>query len=299
MKTYREADFFEEFAADWGGCRCGKCGVADYMRYVYTIADELITINRDANLYADTWSISYWGDDPLVSGWNALYEKEISASREVIDLLEAMPQNTHIALPCHHLYRALTYSSYGSKAKTPEFPAASDVAQVHAMGRTVLAWPHFVMDDDVYRPASWGIIHSEIRYIKHLLQSLRVRGIDGVMGNLYLPYLQISNTYAFGRLAANPDEDIVDIIEGFAALIAYKEDAHALAEVMMWVENNSYWEKQLPEDAKLTHLPAQLTGEKALDLLRSISANPSPEYPLPLPADSWLEDLRRSIAKMI
>ncbi|MCE7906933.1 MAG: hypothetical protein DYH02_01080, partial [Candidatus Omnitrophica bacterium COP1] len=40
MNTYRKADFYEEFAADWGGCHCGQCTVDDYMKYVDTFARD-------------------------------------------------------------------------------------------------------------------------------------------------------------------------------------------------------------------------------------------------------------------
>ena len=40
METYRESDFFEEFAADWGGCNCGRCDVTDFLRYVRALAED-------------------------------------------------------------------------------------------------------------------------------------------------------------------------------------------------------------------------------------------------------------------
>jgi len=90
-------------------------------------------------------------------------------------------RNVGIGLPCHHHYRPLTFSEYGGRAKTPLFPTKADIKQVHEKKRPVLAWTHFVMDDDAYCPKSWGIVHSEVRYIATLLQSLQNVGIDSVI----------------------------------------------------------------------------------------------------------------------
>jgi hypothetical protein len=58
LETYRGADFFEEMAADWGGCTCGQCGVPEYLRYVRALAERLAELHPGARLYANTWSIS-------------------------------------------------------------------------------------------------------------------------------------------------------------------------------------------------------------------------------------------------
>ena len=298
LRTYKEADFFEEFAADWGGCRCGVCGIPDFLRYVRVLAEKLNELNPSAELYANTWCISYWGKDPLAEGWKTMYEREVSGSREVIKALPDMPDNTHLALPCHHLYRPLTFTSYDSKGNTPTFPTQEDIINVHRAGRKVLAWPHFVMDDDAYRPLSWGIVHSEIRYIQQLLRTLRLMGIDSVIGNLYLPLLQISNTYAYGRLLDNPDADPIDLIRDFAKLVVVKDDVDKLVEVMVWVENNSYWEEQMPEDSRLPKLPVTVSTQRARKLAGEIRPNAKPAMPLPVSSQQWLEDLQISIEKM-
>lgn len=298
MNTYKEADFFEEFAGDWGGCTCGVCDVSDYLRYVETLANKLAVLNPDAKLYADTWCISYWHENPWANGWKGVFDQEIIGSREVIDAMPNLPANVHFALPCHHLYRPLAFESYGSKSITPIFPTSDDVKNIHDAKKEVLAWTHFVVDDDTGRAPAWGIVHSEVRYIKDLLQTLRATGIDSVMCNLYLPYLQISNTYAYSRLLENPDDDPSVIIHDFAELIAHTDDVEKLAEVLTWVENNSYWQVQMPEDGRHPNLPCSLTKESALKLAESIKPNQSPSLPIPVSAESWLDDLRRSIAKM-
>jgi hypothetical protein len=115
---------------------------------------------------------------------------------------------------------------------------------------------------------------------------------------LYLPYLQLSNTYAYGRLLDDPQTEPTAILKDFAALIADKEDAESLAEVMAWVENHSYWEEQMPEDGRLTELPCTLDKASALKALAAIRPNASPELPVPYPPAAWLKDLARSIEKM-
>lgn len=298
METYKEADFFEEFAADWGGCMCGQCGVPEFLRYVRTLADKLTTLNPKAEIYADTWCISYWGKDPLPSGWKFMFDKEISGSREVIAALSDLPKNVGVGLPCHHHYRPLTFSEYGGKAKTPLFPLKSDVQRVHDGKRPLLAWTHFIMDDDAFRPKSWGIVHSEVRYLSSLLQSLQTVGMDSVMGNLYLPTLQLSNTYAFGRLTQNLHEKPERILRDFARVVAHKNDAAKLADVLMWLDNESYWERQMPVDARLLHLPCDLNRTQAVALAATIRPNAKPPMPLPISPELWLADLRRSIDRM-
>lgn len=298
METYKEADFFEEFAADWGGCACGQCGVADFLRYVRVLAERLKQLNPQATLYANTWCISYWGKEPLTQGWKGVFEKEIVGSREVIAALAQLPENVGVALPCHHLYRPLVFAENGGKNKTPVFPTADDVQQVRRAERNVLAWPHFVMDDDAYRPLAWGIAHSEIRYLQALLQSLQKTGIDRVIGNLYLPFLQLSNTFALGRLCENPHRKLQDVIQEFARLIAHRDDAERLAEILTWVENNSYWQQQMPTDGRLPNLPCALNRTAAAKQAEMIRPNLSPSLPLPVSAEMWLNDLRRSIERM-
>jgi hypothetical protein len=297
METYRDADFFEEFAADWGGCDCGECGVPEYLRYVRALAERLAELHPEAKLYADTWCISFWRKEPMAQGWRGMFEQEIAGSRSVIDALAGLPSNVGLALPCHHLYRPLAFEAYGGKAKTPVFPTRDDVTRVRRMARDVLAWPHFVIDDDAYRPKSWGIVHSEVRYIQALLRSLHAAGVEQVIGNLYLPHLQLSNTFAYGRLLRDPDLSPHAILEEFARLVARPGDAEKLTDVLAWVENNSFWHRQMPEDARLPALPCGLTRTDALRLAGEVRPN-SGSHPLPIPPADWLADLRRSIARM-
>jgi hypothetical protein len=303
LETYRHADFFEVMAADWGGCTCGQCGVPEYLRYVRALAERLAEIHPRARLYANTWSISLWGKptwgpNPDNGGWQEMFEREMTGSRQVIAALPALPANVHLALPCHHLYRALTFTLYGGKSKTRLFPTPEDVQHVRRAGREILAWPHFVMDDDAYRARSWGIVHSEVRYLGALLGSLRGVGIDRVMGNLYLPLLQLQNTFAYGRLLQDPERDPPSILHDFARLVAHRDDVAQLTEVLLWLENSSYWQQQMPPDGRLPNLSTKLTRETALKLAGDVKPNPAPELYLPIPAGAWLGDLRRSIERM-
>ncbi len=298
METYREADFFEEFAADWGGCECGKCGVPEFLRYVRVLAERLATLNPKATLYADTWCISFWRKNPMSDGWKGVFDREISGTREVIAALPTLPKNVGVALPCHHHYRPLAFTEYGGRDKTPLFPVEADVHQVHEAKRAMLAWPHFVMDDDAFRPKSWGIVHSEVRYIAALLQSLQRVGVDSVIGNLYLPLLQVSNAYAFGRLTENPNRKPQDILHDFARLIAQREDVDKLTDALLWLENNSYWSQQMPPTGRLPDLPCTLNRAQAAQIAAAIRPNPKPALPLPIAAEAWLRDLQRSINRM-
>jgi hypothetical protein len=299
MHTYREADIFEEFAGDWGGCTCGKCNVSNYLRYVRVFAEELAAVNPQAKLFANTWSIASWGK--LYSSenlsWRRYFEAEIPMIREVMRELPALPSNVGLAMPCAYLYRPLVFESYGEKANAPVFPMRSEMEALTQQGREVLAWPHFVMDDDTSRAPAWGVVHSEVRYIRALLQALLDAGINNVMGNLYLPLLQISNTYAYARLLDDPAAAPEAILHDFAGVVARRDDVDALTQVLIWLENNSYWHYQMPAPDRLASLPCDVDKAAALHLMAKIKPNPKPELPLPIAPEKWLECLRYSVEK--
>lgn len=304
METFREADFFEEFAADWGGCGCGACGVPDYLRYVESLANHLWSLNKSASLYANTWAIAWWGPEPLAQGgWKRVWDMELTGSREVIAALPRLPNNTHLALSCSHLYRPLAHGSYGSRGATPQFPTAEDLRTLTEAGRSVLAWPHFVMDDDISRAPAWGIVHSETRYLASLMRTLSKAGIRRVMGNLYLPTLQLSNTFSLGQLKRNPAIATHEILSEFATLVARPEDAAALTDVLVWLDNNSYWDEQIRQfntpDALLPPTPTDMTRESATKAVAAVRPASSPKGPLPVPPEVWLDDLRHSIERMV
>lgn len=298
MNTFKDVDFFDEFAGDWGGCRCGQCGVADYIRYVKVLADELARVNPKTRLYANTWSISSWGPDITSRGWRAFFDQEVVGSRQVIASLWRLPVNTHIGIPCHNFYRPLAISVYGGREHAPAFPTDGEIQNIRRDGRDPIAWANFILDDDVTRPMAWGLVHSEVRHIRDFIQRLRELGINEVMCNLYLPTLQLSNTYAYGRLLGNPDDDPAAILRGFAELIADPDDVGKLTEVMTWLELNSSWRGQLPSSVYLPTLSCSLDRAQALALASRIRPNPAPTRPLPIPPEEWLSHLARSIERM-
>jgi hypothetical protein len=298
VDTYKEADFFEEFAADWGACFCGQCGVNQYLRYVEEFAHRIDARNKTAKLYANTWCVSYWGPNPIPLGWRHVFERETEANREVIVAIPRLPANTHLAMPCHNLYRQLVFNSFGGKQTTPEFPTRADLQVVQQAGREVLAWPHFLMDDDVGRAPQWGLVHCEVRYLRAMLAKLRAAGIDQVIGNLYLPNLQLVNAYAFGRLTQNLETEPQAILGDFARLIAQPEDTAALTDVLCWLDNSGYWNHQLPADAREPGFDCTLDKNQALSTLKSIRPRASSDLPLPVSPAQWLEDLVGSVPKM-
>ncbi|MCX7018316.1 MAG: hypothetical protein WCK47_11925 [bacterium] len=298
MEAMREADFFEVFAADWGGCGCGRCGTEDYLRYVIELARRAAALNPRAVVFANTWAIAQWGSAIPAGDWRLFWDRETAQSREVIGALPSLPPNVHPALPCHHLYRPLVFESYGGKTATPPFPSAADMGGARAASRDVLAWPHFLMDDDVYRPEAWGIAHCEARYLALLAGDLRALGIRNVMGNLYLPSLQIVNTWVFGRLLADASRDPMDLLHEFSAHIACPGDIDALADVLAWMDNNSWWNSQTPQNSRPAALPTRAT--RAMARRQADAVRPRRELSIPLPIDpaQWLDHLRHSIARM-
>ena len=148
-----------------------------------------------------------------------------------------------------------------------------------------------------YRAPQWGLVHSEVRYIR-LLQRLQETGIDQVMGNLYVALFATVEHLRLLRLLDNPDTEPMVILQDFAKLVAHRDDADQLAEVLAWMENHSYWEEQMPEDGRLPELPCSLDKAGALNAIADIRPNASPEMPVPYAPDAWFKDVARSIEKM-
>ena len=92
--------------------------------------------------------------------------------------------------------------------------------------------------------------------------------------------------------------DPIDLIRDFAKLVVVRDDVDKLVEVMIWVENNSYWEEQMPEDSRLPKLPVTVSTQRARKLAGEIRPNAKPAMPLPVSSQQWLEDLQISIEKM-
>ena len=84
----------------------------------------------------------------------------------------------------------------------------------------------------------------------------------------------------------------------FAKLVVVRDDVDKLVEVMIWVENNSYWEEQMPEDSRLPKLPVTVSTQRARKLAGEVRPNAKPAMPLPVSSQQWLEDLQISIEKM-
>jgi len=150
--------------------------VPEYLRYVRVLAERAGAAQPARPALRRHLVHLLLGARPAGQGWRGAFDREITASRQVIAALPDLPAHVGVALPCHHLYRALAFSEYGGRGQTPIFPSTEDVAQVRRAGRQILAWPHFVMDDDAYRAPAWGIVHSEVRYLQALLRSLRAVG---------------------------------------------------------------------------------------------------------------------------
>ncbi len=298
LQTYRDADFFEVFAGDWGGCTCGRCGVSDYLRYVNALAEESASFDPKKPVFANTWAIGYWGADPLRDGWRGFFDSEIVKSREVLDRLGTLPGNVQVTLPCHHYYRPLTFSEYGGMSHTPLFPTREDVRTVQRSGRRLMAWPHFVMDDDVYRPAAWALVHVEARYLRALISRLSEAGIQEVMGNLYTPFIQLANTYAFGAFLRDPNLTAERVLQEFAAALVFRDDREALADVLAWMDNHSYWQEQLPEDARLPLFDVAMTKERAQRVVRDLRFLRSPALPIPITGEDYQELLAASLERM-
>ncbi|MBK7496265.1 MAG: hypothetical protein IPI28_13055 [Candidatus Omnitrophica bacterium] len=88
------------------------------------------------------------------------------------------------------------------------------------------------------------------------------------------------------------------IIHEFAGLIASPGDVNQLTEVLFWMENHSYWQEQMPEDARLPSIPCSMDKAAAASAVEKLKPNSSPALPLPYSPAEWLQDLSRSIGRM-
>jgi hypothetical protein len=71
-----------------------------------------------------------------------------------------------------------------------------------------------------------------------------------------------------------------------------------LTEILVWLENNSSWQQQMPPDGRLPDLPTTLTRKEAARHAAAVRPNVRPGMPLPLSPDLWLQNLCRSIDRM-
>ena len=266
----RGADAFEVIAGDWGGCRCGRCSVEQYLQYLQFYAEHLAREHPGAILWANLWSISSWqaredGEphDPHDARWRRYWDDEIAASQRFLARLDQLPPGIGIAFPLHHWYRGFCQRWY-EEEELPFWPDLTLLWDLHRRGRPLLAWPHFIVENDPYHGRLWGTLSVRLRYLRQLCGLLAQAPFEDVMGNVYSGR-QALNVYALGRFARQPDLPVETVIADFAAEVAQPHGAHLVQDLLLYLENRDPWHADLPPYRRLPPLSENRIRSAALE----------------------------------
>lgn len=283
-RVFRGADAFEVFAGDWGGCRCGRCGVEEYRRYVNWHAASLAQEQPTARVWANLWSISSWQGPRYRSGssmdrtaWRQLWDDEIALSQRFLDGLEQVMPQVGLAFPLHHWYRGFCQQCYRQE-ELPFWPDRELLCNLRGRGRSLLAWTHFVVENDPYHGRLWGTISVRLRYLRQLCTMLNQVPFEAVIGNVYSAR-QAVNLYALARFAREPSLTPERALSDFCREVARPEGQALLEDLLTYLENRDPWHDDLPEYRQLPPLSERGMQRRQLEaalpeLPRRLRASP-------------------------
>jgi len=268
-RCFRGADAFEVFAGDWGGCHCGRCGIEQYLGYVRFYAERLGAEQPQARVWANLWSISSWQKPtyPIPTSltdpnWRHFWDDEIAFSQCFLGMLDQVPPPVGLAFPLHHWYRGFCQRWYREE-ELPFWPDCGLLKDLSDRGRTLLAWTHFIVENDPYHGRLWGTLSVRLRYLKQFAGLLAQAPFEGVMGNVYSAR-QALNLYAFVRFCREPGPapDSINrglaverVIADFATEVAQPEGRALLEDALIYLENRDPWEEDLPPYRRLPPIP--------------------------------------------
>jgi len=198
-KGFSEADGFEVFAGDWGGCVGEGCGYEQYLSFGRAYARVLRKLGLRSQLTLNTWAIANWGTtfDP---GKTTFWDAETDLSQKVIDSDIAFANA--VTLPGHNRYRGLVRTvCTEANRSVPVWPDPASVQRIHAKGKRAYLWPHFIVDDDRGRTMTWRKVHFEVRYLKELAEKSRALERDGV----FVKWIAATCTGETGNVWTNPE----------------------------------------------------------------------------------------------
>jgi hypothetical protein len=269
-RVFRGADAFEVFAGDWGGCGCGRCGVDDYIRYVRYHTAHLAAEQPAAQVWANLWSISSWqkhrdgaAQSLADERWRRLWDDEIAFSQQFLADLERVPPSVGIGFPLHHWYRGFCQRWY-TEDELPFWPGIDLLRALHEQGRPLLAWTHFIVENDPYHGRLWGTLSVRLRYIKQLAGQLAEAPFTAVMGNVYSAR-QALNLYAFVRFMRQPQLSVEHVLTDFVEQVARTEGQALLFDLLVYLENHDPWHHDLPAYRRL---PPLAEGSLHVDTMR-------------------------------
>lgn len=260
-RAYRGLDHVDVFAGDWGGCDCGRCDVGDFERYVDRLAATVTGEQPDATVWANVWSISSWQQRPYdfvtdatgTGGWRRFWDDEITFSDDFLSRLADRPAGLGLGFPLHHWYRGLTQRGYGEH-DLPTWPEGAVLDGLHASGHPLMAWTHFIVENDPYHGDLWGTLSVRLRYIRRLAQRVTAAPFDLVMANVYSAR-QALNLFAYATWVREPDGSVESVLAAFVDEVASPSGRQLLTDVLVHLENRDPWERDLPDWSREPPLP--------------------------------------------
>ena len=130
-KGFSEADGFEVFAGDWGGCMGEGCGYKQYLSFARAYAQILRDLGLRSQLTLNTWELPI-GEPRLIPS-STFWDAETELSEKVID--SDISFATAVTLPGHNPYRGLTRTMYTqANQAVPEWPDPAAINKIHARG---------------------------------------------------------------------------------------------------------------------------------------------------------------------
>ena len=296
-RCFKGSQAFEIFAGDWGGCDCGRCGLDQYQQYIDYHANRLAQEQPGAQVYANLWSISSWQkrqggplssfDDPR---WRRMWDDEIRLSEQFLSRLERIPQGVGFSFPLHHWYRGFCQQWY-RQDELPFWPSLEYLTELHNQGRKLVAWTHFIVENDPYHGRLWGTLSVRLRYLRQLTKDLLRAPFEAVMGNVYSAR-QALNLYAFVRFCREPDLSVEDALAGFVQEVALPGGREYLFDLLLHLENLDPWEADLPEYRRLPRLPEKASFQSLEHGLAGLATHLNPQSPLLL---NGVEHFARSV----
>ena len=309
IKTMDEADGFTFFAGDPGGIT-DAMGEGDVEDYIY-MAEEVGKLVKEAAPNAkyniNTWAVSMFETPNYSAMIPEFWLRETEMNKVILGREGLINESTGLELPCHDYYRPLVLRLYADSGKTPalKYPQKSDIDVLKSRNTQRLwAWPYFLLDeaDDGDAGADYTYLQQiETRYIHQYLNNVRELGFNGVIGSWsYNAFKTKSlNTYAFGRMANDKTATPEQVIDEYAGYLATADTCQILGQILRFVENDSNFEKKLPDNEKIAPLETTIkTAQEALDQLAAVKPNTDNAFPLPMNAEEYLHNLKGRLELM-
>lgn len=309
IRNMAGADGFTLFAGDPGGISTdmGEGDLEDFILMAREVGKLVERVAPEADYNINPWAVAMYRTPSVSAMTAAFWTRERAMTRELLETGDLIGGDVGVELACHEYYRPLVLRLYaeGRKDLSDKFPDGEDLSQLKKRNtERVWAWPYFLLDeaDDGDTGSEYSFLQQlETRYIYRYLQNVRELGFNGVIGSWsYAAYQTKSlNTYAFGRMANDPTVTPQQAIDAFAAMLATEETCESLGQILRFVENDSNFEKKLPEEERLPPLETSVTDrEDALAKLEKVIAKQEGEHPLPISPGEYLQLLKTRIEQM-